>query len=192
MPSRSRRGSLACAPMRRLATWCTGHRKTVILSWIVALIGIGVIAGSAGSDFTEEFKLPASDSTGSLRSARRQVPGAVRGHRDDRLQGRWRGRIPGREEEDGGRLRRQSAELPHVSEVASPYESGGAAAISDDGKIAYATVQYDVTTNETRQRGHREADRRRRGGERRRPPGRGRRPAGRGSARRRRRRLLLR
>ena len=48
--------------MRRFATWCTGHRKTVILGWIAALIGIGMIAGSVGSDFTEEFKLPASDS----------------------------------------------------------------------------------------------------------------------------------
>jgi RND superfamily putative drug exporter len=48
--------------MRRFATWTTGHRKTVIISWIVALIGVGMIAGSAGSDFSEEFKLPASDS----------------------------------------------------------------------------------------------------------------------------------
>ena len=36
--------------------------------------------------------------------------------------------------------------MPHVSEVASPYEKGGAAAVSEDGKIAYATVQFDVTT----------------------------------------------
>jgi putative drug exporter of the RND superfamily len=41
-----------------------------------------------------------------------------------------------------------AAKVPHVSEVASPYESGGAAAISDDGKIAYATVQFDTTSNE--------------------------------------------
>src|ERR1044072_5533020 len=37
--------------------------------------------------------------------------------------------------------------FPHVSEVASPYQKGGAAAISEDGKIAYATVQFDVTSN---------------------------------------------
>ena len=48
--------------MRRFATWTTGHRKTVIIAWIVALIGIGAISGTVGSDFTEEFKLPASDS----------------------------------------------------------------------------------------------------------------------------------
>jgi RND superfamily putative drug exporter len=49
-------------PMRSFATWCTGHRKTVIIGWILALIVVGMAAGSAGSKFTEEFKLPASDS----------------------------------------------------------------------------------------------------------------------------------
>ena len=41
----------------------------------------------------------------------------------------------------------EAAKLPHVSEVASPYASGGAGAISKDGEIAYATVQYDVSTD---------------------------------------------
>ena len=59
---RPTRSSLRCAPMRRFATWTTGHRKTVIIGWIVALIVFGMIAGSVGSDFSEEFKLPASDS----------------------------------------------------------------------------------------------------------------------------------
>ena len=51
--------------------------------------------------------------------------------------------------------------LPHVSEVASPYEKGGAAAISDDGEIAYATVQFDVSTDKLERRRSQEADRRR-------------------------------
>jgi RND superfamily putative drug exporter len=38
-------------------------------------------------------------------------------------------------------------DLPHVSEVASPYEDGGAGAVSEDGEIAYATVQFDVTND---------------------------------------------
>ena len=45
------------------------------------------------------------------------------------------------------RLRRGRRRFPHVSEVASPYSSGGAAAISKDGKIAYATIQFDVQNN---------------------------------------------
>ena len=38
--------------------------------------------------------------------------------------------------------------FPHVSEVASPYVKGGAAAVSDDGEIAYATIQFDAAGNE--------------------------------------------
>ncbi|HEY1854854.1 MAG TPA: MMPL family transporter, partial [Solirubrobacterales bacterium] len=37
--------------------------------------------------------------------------------------------------------------LPHVSEVANPYQGGGAAAISENGKIAYATIQFDTFGN---------------------------------------------
>ena len=49
--------------MRRFATWTTGHRKTVIFSWIAALVVMIVASGAIGSDFSEEFKLPQSDST---------------------------------------------------------------------------------------------------------------------------------
>ena len=48
--------------MRRFATWITGHRKTVIFGWIAALVVIGMLAGSIGADYEEEFKLPKSDS----------------------------------------------------------------------------------------------------------------------------------
>ena len=97
--------------MRRFATWTTGHRKTVIFSWIVALIVMVVASGAVGSDFSEEFKLPKSDSTGSLRTARRPLPGAVRRNLADRLQGRPGRRIAGREEGDGSGLR-QGGEVP--------------------------------------------------------------------------------
>ena len=30
-------------PMRRFATWCTGHRKTVIIGWIVAIPALVVL-----------------------------------------------------------------------------------------------------------------------------------------------------
>jgi RND superfamily putative drug exporter len=133
--------------MRRLATWCTGHRKTVILGWIVALVGVGMIAGAAGSSFSEDFKLPASDSAEALELLEDEFPAqsgdtatiafkASNGVKSPTVQTAMEG------------LFAKAEKLPHVSEIASPYESGGAAAISDDGKIAYATVQYDVLANE--------------------------------------------
>jgi RND superfamily putative drug exporter len=130
-----------------MATWCTGHRKTVILGWIVALVGCGMIAGAAGSSFSEDFKLPASDSAEAFELLEDEFPAqsgdtatiafkASNGVNSPAVRTTMEG------------LFARAEKLPHVSEVASPYESGGAAAISGDGTIAYATVQYDVFTNE--------------------------------------------
>jgi len=132
--------------MRRFATWTTGHRKTVITAWIVALIGLGMIASSVGSDFTEEFSLPSSDSKDALDLLENRFPAQA----GDVVQIVYKAESgvesPAIEQKMKG-VFTQVAALPHVSEVSSPYEKGGAGAVSEDGKIAYATAQFDVTTD---------------------------------------------
>ncbi len=132
--------------MKRFATWCTGHRKTVILAWIVALIGVGTIAGSVGSDFTEEFKLPSSDSQEAFDLLENRFPQQSGVTAEIVYEDPAGADSPAVRKKMEG-VFAEAAKLPHVSEVASPYESGGAAAISKDGRIAYATVQYDTTTD---------------------------------------------
>jgi RND superfamily putative drug exporter len=132
--------------MRAFATWCTGHRKTVIIGWIVALIATVMISGAVGSNFSEEFKLPASDSQEAFDLLETRFPAQS----GDTAQIVYK--AEGGVESPAVKRKMEGvfasvAKLPHVSEVASPYGSDGAAAISDDGKIAYATVQYDTTTN---------------------------------------------
>ncbi|MGN6663999.1 MAG: MMPL family transporter [Solirubrobacterales bacterium] len=132
--------------MRRFATWVTSHRRTVIVGWIVALLLIGGIAGSVGAAFTEEFKLPASDSKEAFELLEHRFPQqsgeaaqivfkADQGVESPAVRQKMEGVFA------------QIEKFPHVSEVASPYVKGGAAAISEDGKIAYATIQYDVPNN---------------------------------------------
>jgi putative drug exporter of the RND superfamily len=132
--------------MRRFASWITSHRKTVIFGWIAALIAIGMIASSAGSDFSEEFSLPSSDSKDALDLLENRFPAQA----GDTVQIVYRSEAgvdsPAVQQEMEGVFEKVVA-LPHVSEVASPYEKGGAGAISDDGKIAYATAQFNVTTD---------------------------------------------
>jgi RND superfamily putative drug exporter len=132
--------------MRRFATWCTGHRKTVIISWIVALIGVIMISGAVGSNFTEEFKLPSSDSQEAFDLLEERFP------QQSGVTAEIVYKTPAGADSPAVRKKMEgvfaeAGKLPHVSEVASPYDSGGAAAISKDGEIAYATVQYDVTTD---------------------------------------------
>jgi RND superfamily putative drug exporter len=135
--------------MRRFATWCTGHRKTVIIGWIVALIGVGMIAGSAGSDFSEEFKLPSSDSQEAFDLLEEKFP-AQSGETAQIVYKANSGVETPAVKDEMEEVFAKVEKVPHVSEVASPYEKGGAAAVSDDGKIAYATVQFDVTTEKLR------------------------------------------
>jgi RND superfamily putative drug exporter len=132
--------------MRRFASWTTGHRKTVILGWIVALIAIGMIASSVGSDFSEEFKLPSSDSQEAFDLLEHRFP------QQSGVTAEIVYKAPAGADSPAVRKKMEgvfaeAAKLPHVSEVASPYTAGGAAAISDNGEIAYATVQYDTTTD---------------------------------------------
>jgi RND superfamily putative drug exporter len=132
--------------MRRFATWTTGHRKTVIIGWIVALIGVGLISGAVGSDFSEEFKLPSSDSTEAFELLEDKFP------QQSGVTAEIVYKAPAGADSPAVRKKMEGVfaeaeKLPHVSEVASPYAAGGAGAISKDGEIAYATVQYDVSTD---------------------------------------------
>jgi RND superfamily putative drug exporter len=132
--------------MRRFATWCTGHRKTVIIGWIVALIGVGMISSSVGSDFNEEFKLPASDSKEAFDLLETRFP------QQSGVTAEIVYKAPAGADSPAVRKKMEGVfaeaeKLPHVSGVASPYASGGAGAISKDGEVAYATVQYDVSSD---------------------------------------------
>jgi putative drug exporter of the RND superfamily len=132
--------------MRRYATWLTGHRKTVILAWIVALVGVGMVAGSVGSDFSEEFKLPSSDSQEAFDLLEHRFPQQSGVTAEIVYKAPAGASSPAVKRKMEG-VFAEAEKLPHVSEVASPYAEGGAAAVSKDGEIAYATVQYDTTTD---------------------------------------------
>ncbi len=48
--------------MLKLARWSTTHRKYVVIGWIALLIGVNVLAQSAGTSYSNNFTLPNSDS----------------------------------------------------------------------------------------------------------------------------------
>ncbi|HEY0280370.1 MAG TPA: MMPL family transporter, partial [Solirubrobacterales bacterium] len=133
--------------MRRFATWTTGHRKTVIIGWIVALIVFGAIAGSAGSEYSEEFKLPTSDSTEAYELLENNFEAQSGGTATIVFKADEGVESPTVKKKMEGVFKSVEGE-PNVTEVASPFsEGGGASGISKDGKIAYATIQYDVQGN---------------------------------------------
>ncbi|HEV2791022.1 MAG TPA: MMPL family transporter, partial [Solirubrobacterales bacterium] len=130
--------------MRCFASWTTSHRAIVIAAWIAALIGIGILSGAVGSDFSEEFKLPESDSQEAFDLLETKFP--AQSGETATIVFKADGGVDSpavKEKMDG--VFAKAEKLPHVSEVVSPYGEEGAADVSKDGKIAYATVQWDVT-----------------------------------------------
>ena len=42
----------------RLARFCVHHRWLVIVLWLVAFVGLGIVSSGVGSDFRTDFVLP--------------------------------------------------------------------------------------------------------------------------------------
>jgi RND superfamily putative drug exporter len=133
--------------MRRFGHWCTTHRKTVILGWIAALVG-GVFAASvAGSAFSENFKLPSSDSQRALDLLEKRFP-AQSGETATIVYKAAAGAESPAVRREMSAAFAEIEEVPHVSGVASPYKGQGAGGVSRDGEIAYATVQFDEQSDQ--------------------------------------------
>jgi putative drug exporter of the RND superfamily len=133
--------------MRGFATWITGHRKTVVIAWIVALIGMGAVSSSVGADFSEEFKLPTSDSTEAFELLEDRFPAQSGETAQIVFKATGGVESPAVEKKMKG-VFAKIEKFPHVTEVASPYDEGGTAAISKDGNVAYATIQFNALNNE--------------------------------------------
>jgi RND superfamily putative drug exporter len=133
--------------MRRFATWTTGHRKSVIFGWIATLIVMVLLAGTVGADYSEEFKLPTSDSTEAYELLEDDFKGESGGTATIVFKADEGVESPAVKKKMEGVFKSVEGE-PHVSSVASPYAGGGGTGeISKDGKIAFATIQYDVQGN---------------------------------------------
>ena len=138
--------------MRRLGQLCTTYRKTVIASWFVALVGAIFLASSAGSAFSENFELPSSDSQRALELLENRFPAqsgetaTIAFHTTEGIETAGVTAPPVKRAME--RAFREIERVPHVTEVASPYQGAGTAGVSEDGQIAYATVQFDEESNE--------------------------------------------
>ncbi|HKA02741.1 MAG TPA: MMPL family transporter [Acidimicrobiales bacterium] len=124
----------------RVGRWCHNHRVIVLIAWIVAVIGFGAVASSAGSDFAQQFKLP------NVESARgREIL-------DARFAGKGGGQLgqivfrapagvqtPAVKDEMSAYFT-AVGDIPQV-DITSPYAPGQSRLVSTDGTTAYASVE---------------------------------------------------
>ncbi|MCU0261145.1 MAG: MMPL family transporter [Ilumatobacteraceae bacterium] len=130
--------------MARLGRWCFEHRWHTLAAWLVALIGVGVLAnGVIGSSFSAEFEIPASESASGF---------DVLDERFAELQaGGQSGSIVFRAEQGVDdpevtaamtALFEEIGEIEGVS-VESPYAPTALGQINADRTVAFATVNLD-------------------------------------------------
>jgi putative drug exporter of the RND superfamily len=131
----------------RIGGWAAGHRRLVLLGWIVALIGALGLSSAIGSNYSNSFSLKGTESQRAVDLLKRNFP-AQSGDSDQIVFHAISGSItaPAVEARVAPVLA-QIARLPHVSGVVSPYSHAGARAISRDRQIAFATVNFDQRAN---------------------------------------------
>jgi RND superfamily putative drug exporter len=128
--------------MSAIARWCFRHRFLVIATWVIVLIGLGALAQGVKSNYNNSFSLPGTGSTTAQQLLAKAVP-AQAGDSDTIVWQVSKGTV--RNPAVITRLStvlRQISTMPEVAAVTSPYGPRGAAQISRDGRIAYATVNF--------------------------------------------------
>src|ERR1700722_13744296 len=130
--------------MRALATWCVQHRKTVVFSWLAALILISILGIAAGSTYSNTFSLPKTQSTDALHLLQAVSP-KVSGDVEQVVFESTHGQkitSPAIEARINAALGKIS-KINHVTNVVSPLSSEGAAQISKSQTVAFASVTFD-------------------------------------------------
>ncbi len=133
----------------RLAAWCYRRRRFVVIAWIVVLIGVNVLAKTAGGDLLKSLSLPGTESQRTFdvleHDFRQTGDTGYLVFKTDAAGGVQAPAVRDKIENSlAPALRKES----HVASVTTPYEQGGARFVSQDGKIAYAEIQFDVQAND--------------------------------------------
>jgi len=135
----------------RIARSVSSHWRRSLAIVAVVVVALGALAGTVGGAFTDEFSVPGTESQQALDLLEDRFPAAANEGATVVFYAD-RGTV-----RDGGRsqaiadARRAISELPQVTAVSNPLSKRGSDQVSDDGRIAFATVQYDRPAFEVEQ-----------------------------------------
>jgi RND superfamily putative drug exporter len=133
-------------------------RRSLAIAALV-LVALGVLVGTAGGQFTDEFSVPGTESQQALDLLEDRFPAAANEgatvvfYADD---GSVR---DGERPQAIAAARREISALPEVTSVSDPLAGRTSGQVSDDGKVAFATVQYDIPAFEVEQDDAKQLDR---------------------------------
>lgn len=139
------------ALLDRIARSVSSHWRPSLAIVAVVVVALGALAGTVGGAFTDEFSVPGTESQQALDLLEDRFPAAANEGATVVFYAD-RGTV-----RDGGRsqaiaeARRAISELPQVTSVSDPLSKRGSDQVSDDGRVAFATVQYDRPAFEVEQ-----------------------------------------
>ncbi|MEV5092287.1 MMPL family transporter [Streptomyces griseoincarnatus] len=139
--------------MAALARWCVQRRLFTVLLWLLALVGIAAGAFVAGSAYSNDYKVPGTESGRATELLKEGFP-SLGGDSDSVVWHTSSGTVrDSGVEQTMTRTLDRIGELPGVASVSGPYDEGGAGRVSADGRTAYATVTFehsgkDITSGE--------------------------------------------
>src|SRR5579884_3034745 len=133
--------------MLRVARWCIGHRRHVLIGWIVIAVLCTALAQAAGRHYTTSFSLPGTESQRALDLLKQHFR-AQSGDIDTIVFQTTEGNVFSPSiQRPVARLLARVQTMPHVVAVISPYGRRGAFQVSADRKTAFAQIYYDKTQN---------------------------------------------
>ncbi|MGV1046922.1 MAG: MMPL family transporter [Solirubrobacterales bacterium] len=134
--------------LARVAGAAIAHRRLTLIGWVVALVVVSVGAQSVGTRVATNFTLPGTDTQRAVDLLQRDFP-AQAGDEDQIVFRAKDGRVDSAAQRARiAPLLREVEAAPHVAAVNGPFGSRGAGQVSRDGRISFATVDFDERANE--------------------------------------------
>jgi RND superfamily putative drug exporter len=125
------------------------RRSLAIAALVVA--GLGALAGAFGGEFTDEFSVPGTESQQALDLLEDRFPAAANEGATVVFYADEGTVRDGEHSHAIADARHEISQLPEVTSVSNPLSKRGSAQVSDDGRVAFATVQYDRPAFEVEQ-----------------------------------------
>ena len=133
--------------LERLARWCHRERSIVVLGWFTLLLFVAGCGVAFGGELSNTFEAPASESRQALDLLVERFPEQAGAGAEIVFRSATTVDDPAVSE----RMQQLFAEVeaqPGVADVVGPYEPAGAFQVSPDRQIAFARVQFAVSTLE--------------------------------------------
>jgi RND superfamily putative drug exporter len=127
--------------LRALARFCYRRRWLVVGAWVIALVGMNVLSGAIGTNFTTNFSAPNTEST----RAQNLLAAHFKAQSGDSVQVAFEGSPSMQDPVVKAKVEAFNtafAKVQHVLAVSDPYTTPGS--ISKGGTIALSTAQLDA------------------------------------------------